>query len=74
MTRDAIIQKTVQTMQMLPKEKAQEIYEFANYIMKKYESLILQKGIEVLTSDEQAFTILNNEEDFFSPLESKENP
>ncbi|MEI6947784.1 hypothetical protein V9K67_11370 [Paraflavisolibacter sp. H34] len=74
MTRDAIIQKTVQTMQMLPKEKAQEIFEFANFLMKKYENQILQKGIEVLTSDEQAFSMLNNEEDFFAPVEEKETP
>jgi len=37
MTKEAIIEKTVKTLNILPNEKAEEIADFADYIMKKYE-------------------------------------
>jgi hypothetical protein len=55
MTRDDIIQKTVKTLNMLPAEKAGEVSDFADYIVKKHEEHTLQKGIEKLVEQSQAF-------------------
>ena len=43
MTREAIIQKTIRILNMLPAEKAVEVADFADYILKKYEEYTLLK-------------------------------
>ncbi len=72
MTREAIIQKTIQALQILPEDKAQEVSDFADFILKKYEDLTLQQGIQQLQSEGKAFAFLNDEEDLYSPEDIKE--
>ncbi len=72
MTREAIIQKTIQALQILPEDKAQEISDFADFILRKYEDLTLQQGIQKLQSESSTFAFLNNEEDLYSPDDIKE--
>ena len=50
MTKEAIIQKTIKTLSKLPNEKAEEVADFADDILKKYEDHILVNGIEKLVS------------------------
>jgi hypothetical protein len=47
MTREAIIQKTIKTLNMLPAEKAGEVADFADFILKKYEEYTLLKESEI---------------------------
>jgi len=72
MTKEAIIKKTVKTLNILPNEKAEEIADFADYIMKKYEDDILTKGIQKLTEQSNAFSFLNEEEELYSLKDIKE--
>jgi len=72
MTRDAIIQKTVKTLSKLPAEKAGEVSDFADFILKNHEEHILQKGIERLTVQSGSFDFLNDDEDIYSIEDIKE--
>ena len=71
MTKAAIIEKTVKTLNILPAEKAEEIADFADFILKKHEEYILQKGIYKLTEDSETFNFLNEEEVFYSVKDIK---
>jgi len=71
-TKQAIIQKTVQALQLLPQDKAQEISDFADFMLKKYEDVTLQQGIQTMQSQSEAFNFLNEEEELYSPTDIKE--
>jgi hypothetical protein len=66
MTRQAIIENTVKAINQLPEEKAEEISDFADFIIKRYEESILTKGLQTLNSQSHSFDFLNEEEDFYS--------
>ena len=72
MTREAIIQKTIKTLNMLPAEKAGEVADFADYVLKKHKELTLQNGIEKLVEKSNAFQFLNDEEDLYTAEDIKE--
>ena len=72
MTRETLIQRTLTVLAKLPQDKASEIADFADYILKKYDDSILQKGIETLISDSKTFDFLKNEEDLYSLADLKE--
>ncbi|MCX6351838.1 MAG: hypothetical protein NTX03_08240 [Bacteroidetes bacterium] len=66
MTRENIIKRTLTALSKLPKDKATEIADFADYILKKYDDQILQKGMEKLVTDSKTFEFLKTEEDLYS--------
>ena len=72
MTRQAIIERTLKAINQLPEEKAEEISDFAEFMMKQYEEQQLSKGIQRLTSASQAFDFLNAEEDLYTDEDLKE--
>ena len=72
MTREAIIQKTIKALNILPAEKAEEVADFADYVLKKQEENTLQNGIEKLIEQSQAFQFLNDEEDLYTAEDIKE--
>ena len=72
MTRQLIIEKTIKAINQLPDHKAEEISDFADFIMKRYEEDSLMEGIKRLTSTSQTFDFLNNEEDLYSEADIKE--
>lgn len=72
MTREAIIQKTIQALQILPQDKAQEISDFADFMLRKYEDLILQQGLQILQQESKSFAFLNNDEELYSLSDIKE--
>jgi hypothetical protein len=47
MTREAIIQKAIKTLNMLPADKAGEVADFADYILKKHEEYTQLKESEI---------------------------
>jgi hypothetical protein len=71
MTKEAIIEKTVKTLNILPSEKAEEIADFADFILKKHEEYILQKGMYKLAEDSKTFNFLNEEEVLYSVKDIK---
>ena len=72
MTRQAIIERTLKAINQLPEEKAEEISDFAEFMMKQYEEQQLSKGIQRLTVSSQTFDFLNDEEDLYSENDLKE--
>lgn len=72
MTRQAIIERTLKAINQLPEEKAEEISDFAEFMMKQYEEQQISKGIQRLSSNSQAFDFLNDEEDLYTEKDLKE--
>ena len=72
MTKEAIIQKTLKTLSVLPNEKAEEVADFADFIMKKHEDDLLQKGIQTIVEQSNVFSFLNDDEDLYSVEDIKE--
>ena len=72
MTRQAIIEHTLKAINQLPEDKAKEISDFADFIIKRHEEHRLTEGMQQLISDSQPFDFLNNEEDLYSEADLKE--
>lgn len=72
MTRQLIIDRTVKAINQLPEDKAEEISDFADFVIKRYEEHKLTIGIQQMASDSQAFEFLNTEEDLYSETDLKE--
>ena len=66
MIREALINRTVKTLSKLSNEKVKEVSDFTEYIFKKYDEEMMQKGIEKLVSNSNAFQFLKDEEDLYS--------
>jgi hypothetical protein len=72
MTKEGLIKKTLTALSKLPQEKVNEIADFTDYISKKYEEEILQKGIQKLVSDSKTFSYLESEETIYTVNDLKE--
>ena len=72
MTRQAIIERTLKAINQLPEDKAEEISDFAEFMMKQYEEQQLSNGIQRLTADSQVFDFLKEEEDLYTEDDLKE--
>jgi hypothetical protein len=72
MTRQAIIDRIVEVINQLPDEKASEISDFADFLLKKYEELFINQNIQKLVSEGTAFSFLNEEVDLYSLSDLKE--
>lgn len=72
MTREAIIERTIKTMNRLPDEKMMEISDFADFIIKRYEDILLTDEIQKLATNSQSFDFLNDEEEIYSMEDLKE--
>jgi hypothetical protein len=72
MSGKTVINRTLTTLSKLPPDKVKEVSDFADFILKKYEEEILQRGIEKLVSESKAFYFLNDEEDLYTVEDLKE--
>ncbi len=72
MTRQAIIERTVKVINQLPEEKASEIADFADFIIKRYDEQLLTDNIQQLVIESTAFSFLNDEEDLYTLTDLKE--
>jgi hypothetical protein len=72
MTKQALIQKTVETLEKLPEDKVSEIATFAEFLLKTYEDYILRKGVSELNSNSKSFEFLNDEEELYTLDDLKE--
>lgn len=71
MTKQAIIDHTVKVINQLPADKAVEISDFADFLIKRHEDVQLSKDLTSLASGE-SFEFLNDEEDLYSESDIKE--
>jgi hypothetical protein len=72
MTKELLIDKTVDYLKNLPDEKVVEVAEFTEYLYQKYEDYILNKGIQKLISESKSFEFLKEEEDLYTIEDLKE--
>ena len=72
MTREAIIQRTMEVISALPSDKIEEVSDFADYILKKYDDKSLQQEMHALVEQSDAFSFLNDEEYLYSLNDLKE--
>ena len=72
MNKDAIIKKTIQTLNRLPIEKVNEVHDYADYLLAKLEDNFVNEGIRELSSTTTAFDYLNDEEDLYTVNDLKE--
>ena len=72
MTREAIIQKTVEVLQALPDEKIEEVSDFADYILKKYDDRLLQQEMQALIEQSDTFNFVKEEQELYTVKDLKE--
>ncbi|MEO6136148.1 MAG: hypothetical protein ABIP35_13410 [Ginsengibacter sp.] len=72
MDRQAIIERTIKAIKLLPEDKAQEISNFAEFVFKQYEESQLTKGIQSMASNGDTFNFLNEDEELYSLSDLKE--
>lgn len=72
MTRQAIKERTLKTINQLPEGKAEESSDFAEFMRKQYEEQQLSKVIQRLAASSQAFEFLYDEEDLYTEDDLKE--
>ncbi len=72
MSREILIKRTLKALSKLPEDKIQEVHDFADFILKKYDEEALQKGIEYLVSESETFDFLNEEDELYSQDDLKE--
>lgn len=66
MTRSAVIENTISTLSKLPVEKAEEVADFAAFVLKRHEESLLQEGIMHIVGDSEVFAFLADEEDLYT--------
>ena len=72
MNKKAIIERTLSAINQLPEKKAEEISDFADFIIKRHEEQQLLEGIKHMTTESNAFDFLTNEEELYSENDLKE--
>lgn len=70
--REELIQRTMAALAKLPHEKAEEVADFAGFILMKHEEETLRKGLTELAAGTEAFAFLQDEEDLYSLADLKE--
>ena len=71
MTRQAIIEKTLKAINQLPESKAEEISDFAEFIINKYEDQKLTTAIQQMASESKSFEFLESEEELYTVSDLK---
>ena len=66
MNLEAVIKHTMQTVSKLSLEKANEVSDFADFILKKQEEELLQKGIQKMVETGKPYDFLKSEEDLYT--------
>ena len=71
-SKQAIIDRTIKAINLLPVDKAEEISDFADFVSKRYEEQLLAQGIQQLAAESKTFNFLNAEEDLYTEADLKE--
>ena len=72
MTKEAIINQTLQIINKLPQNKVEEVFDFATFVLKRYNEKLLIEGIQSIVSESDAFSFLKDEEDIYTLDDLKE--
>jgi hypothetical protein len=72
MTKQFILNQAILSISQLPVEKIREVSDYAEYLLKKHEDKIIQKGIDQMVNQSQAYEFLHDEEDLYTVADLKE--
>ena len=72
MSRTEIIEKTITALKKLPQSKAEEVADFADFMVKKMDEKDLQSGIQNIIEKSESFAFLHDEEDLYTIDDLKE--
>ncbi len=72
MSKKELIKQTINQLEKLPTEKIEEVYDYAEFISKRFEETSLIKGLTALNANSKSFAFLNEEEDLYSIADLKE--
>lgn len=73
MTKERLINKTLNTLSRLPQDKIREIVDFADYLLKKHEEQNILKGSEELMGNSKTFEFMEEEEEIYTKNDLKSN-
>jgi hypothetical protein len=65
MTQEKIIERTTEAIKQLPTEKAEEISDFADCVLKKFEEQSITGNIQKIISDSNSFNFLAKDEELY---------
>ena len=71
MTKQTLINHTIQSLSQLPVEKIKEVSDYSEFLLKKYEEETLNKGIEKLLTNSKSYEFLKDEEDIYTVADLK---
>ncbi|GAB3848575.1 hypothetical protein GCM10028822_11670 [Hymenobacter terrigena] len=71
-SKQAVIDRTIKAINLLPADKAEEIPDFADFMSKRYEEQLLAQGIQQLAAESKTFDFLNTEEELYAKADLKE--
>jgi hypothetical protein len=71
LSKQAIIDRTIKAINLLPADKGEEIFDFADFVSKRYEEQQLAQGTQKLAAKSQAFAFLHDEENLYTEAELK---
>jgi thiamine phosphate synthase YjbQ (UPF0047 family) len=72
MTKQKIIDKTLEAINQLPTDKAEEISDFTDFVLKKFEEQAITNNIQKIISDSSTFSFLLEDEELYSIKDIKE--
>lgn len=72
MSRESLIQKTLQHLAQLPDQKVKEVSDFAEFLLYKIDNQILTEGIQKMVTESKSFDFLEDEEGIYSEEYLKE--
>lgn len=72
MTKQAIIEHTIQVINQLPEDKAEQISDFANFLFKRYEEQLRTKAIQHYTESGEAFQFVREDDVEYTKADIKE--
>lgn len=72
MSKQELIDKTLDILEQLPEEKIKEINEFADFILKRLDDKTIQEGINYLLTKGKPYHFLEKEEDLYRVEDLKE--
>ena len=72
MSKKELIRQTVNQLERLPTEKIEEVYDYAEFISKRFEETSLIKGLTSMNTNSKSFAFLNEDEDLYLVKDLKE--
>lgn len=65
MSREELIQKTINKLNKLPNQKVQEVSEYAEFLLQRLESQLLTEGIQKMASESKTYSFLEDEPELY---------